>query len=662
MKEIRLKNLIIENFKGIKSLHVDFDGKSVNVYGTNETGKTTIIDAFTWCLFGKDSLGQSNFAIKPRDENGNERLGLEPMVEVVLDVDGVERKFKKIWAEVYKKSRGSADAEYSGNESKCYVDDVPVSLTQYNNEIGNIITEQLFKLITNINTFINLHWKEQREIIFQLVPNVEDLEIIDANPELKSLAKILNGRKVEDLKEIYKERNKRINKELESLPDRIDELNKTEYPLVKSDVFIYDIENKLDKCYDKLKEVEANKAATSNVSEINKHQETILGFKDDLLALEEKKNDLIQKALEEKRAEIDKIKWNLRKLQSERDDLNITNATLQKRIENGNCDIENEKARRQNLLDQYHEERKKVFTPENCSYCGQALPQERLEELEKQFNLEKAQKQEKIVEQGKVVADRIKSLQADVDKWIEERNVNLEKIAGLDDLISDFTSKLNAAEIELKNIKVDTSETDAEIEKIQERIKIIENVVSRLRTKTDTSIYDQTIKELKSEIAYLSDAKAQYKLKEQNDARIAELETQHKKLKSEYEDNLAIIELCERFTSVKAEYLESKINANFEIVKFELFKKYLNSGIEDTCVATVLSADGNYVPYASANNANKINAGLDIIRTLQKINDVKAPIFIDNAESTVRFLNVDSQLIRLYVSENDKTLRIEKGE
>ena len=76
MKEIKIKTLKIENFKGIKSLHVDFDGKSVNVYGTNETGKTTIIDAFTWCLFGKDSLGQSNFAIKPRDANGVERLGL----------------------------------------------------------------------------------------------------------------------------------------------------------------------------------------------------------------------------------------------------------------------------------------------------------------------------------------------------------------------------------------------------------------------------------------------------------------------------------------------------------------------------------------------------------------------------------------------------------
>ena len=95
MKEIRLKSLVIQDFKGIRNLEVDFEGKSVNIYGTNETGKTTIIDAFTWCLFGKDSLGQSNFAIKPRDEFGNERLGLEPTVEVTLLIDGSEKVSEK---------------------------------------------------------------------------------------------------------------------------------------------------------------------------------------------------------------------------------------------------------------------------------------------------------------------------------------------------------------------------------------------------------------------------------------------------------------------------------------------------------------------------------------------------------------------------------------
>lgn len=660
MKEIKIKTLKIENFKGIKSLHVDFDGKSVNVYGTNETGKTTIIDAFTWCLFGKDSLGSSSFALKPRDEFGNERLGLEPTVEVTLLIDGSEKSFKKTWAEIYKKTRGQADSEYSGNESKCYIDEVPISLTEFQKEIDGIISEKLFKMITNVNHFINLHWKEQREIIFQLVPNITDLEIIDANPELKSLAKILNGRKVEDLKEIYKEKNKRINKELATLPARMSELKTIKYPEVKAGINIDEIEKKIASNYEKIAEVEANKADSNNAAEIAKHQETLYAFKENRRDLEEKKSDLIQTAKEEKQAKIDKIKSDLRKTQNERDMLNITNATLQKRIDNGLKEIENEESRKKKLLDDYHVENKKTFTSENCSYCGQALPQEKLEELEKQFNLEKAQKLENIVEQGKAIADEIKALQADVDKWIEERNGNLEKIAELDDLIFDFTSKLNTAEIELKNIKVDTSKIDAEIEVVDKRIQFVEDTIQKIKVKTNDNIYSQAIKELKNEIEYLSDVKAQYNLKLQNDVRIAELEADHKKLKSDYEDNLLVIELCEKFSSIKAEYLQHRINANFEIVKFELFKRYLNSGIEDTCVATVLSADGNYVPYPSANNANKINAGLDIIRTLQKINEVKAPIFVDNAESTVKFLDLDCQLIKLYVSENDKELRIER--
>ena len=660
MKEIRLKNLIIENFKGIKSLHVDFGGKSVNVYGTNETGKTTIIDAFTWCLFGKDSLGQSNFAIKPRDENGNERLGLEPMVEVVLDVDGVERKFKKIWAEVYKKSRGSADAEYSGNESKCYVDDVPVSLTQYNNEIGNIITEQLFKLITNINTFINLHWKEQREIIFQLVPDVSDISIIADNPKFAKLGGMLNGRKVEDLKEIYKDRNKKINKDLETLPARIAELNRTEYPLVKKEVTFEDIERNLQESYNKLSKAERDKAESSDLEEIQKHQDTIRGFHDDLADLELKRSAIITQAREEYQEKINELASKLAKVRAERDSLNIENATVVKRIEAGQKEIEAEEARRKQLLEQYHEEKKREFAAENCVYCGQPLPQHMVEDLEKKFNLEKAKKLEEIIAKGTEAKANVEKYTATVEDLKNKKAANDAKLAEFDKQIENL--KIAYENAKASAPEINTKEIDDDIARIQERIKVVEKVIARLRTKSETSIHDQMIKELKSEIAYLSDAKAQYQLKAQNDARIAELQAQEKQLRKEYEDNLEIITLCEEFASMKATYLQNKINENFEIVKFELFRNQFNGSIEDTCVATVRTADGNYVPYASVNNASKINAGLDIIRTLQKINNVKAPIFIDNAESTVRFLGVDSQLIRLYVSENDKTLRIEKGE
>lgn len=659
MKEIRIKNLVIENFKGIRNLTVDFDGKSVNVYGTNETGKTTIIDAFTWCLFGKDSLGSSNFALKPRDEFGNERLGLEPTVEVTLLIDGSEKSFKKTWAEIYKKKRGH-EGEYSGNESKCYVNGVPVSVTQYQKEIDEVISEKLFKLITNVNHFINLHWRDQREILFQLVPNVEDLEIIDANPELKSLAKILNGRKVEDLKEIYKDRNKKINKDLETLPARIAELNRTEYPLVKKEVTLEDIERNLQESYNKLSKAERDKAESSDLEEIQKHQDTIRGFHDDLADLELKRSAIITQAREEHQKKINELADKFAKVRAERDSLNIENATVVKRIEAGQKEIEAEEDRRKQLLEQYREEKKREFVAENCVYCGQPLPQHMVDDLEKKFNLEKAKKLEAIIAKGTEAKANVEKYTATVEDLKNKKAANDAKLAELDEQIEKL--KIAYENAKASAPEINTKEIDDDIARIQERIKVVEKVIARLRTKSETSIHDQTIKELKSQIAYLSDAKAQYQLKAQNDARIAELQAQEKQLRKEYEDNLEIITLCEEFSSVKATYLQNKINENFEIVKFELFKKYLNSGIEDTCVATVRTADGNYVPYASANNASKINAGLDIIRTLQKINNVKAPIFIDNAESTVRFLGVDSQLIRLYVSEQDTNLRIEKGE
>jgi hypothetical protein len=64
------------------------------------------------------------------------------------------------------------------------------------------------------------------------------------------------------------------------------------------------------------------------------------------------------------------------------------------------------------------------------------------------------------------------------------------------------------------------------------------------------------------------------------------------------------------------------------------------------------------VPYGSANNGAKINAGLDVIDTLSRFKGIRVPLFIDNAESVTELAAIDTQLIRLVVSEGDKALRI----
>ena len=69
--------------------------------------------------------------------------------------------------------------------------------------------------------------------------------------------------------------------------------------------------------------------------------------------------------------------------------------------------------------------------------------------------------------------------------------------------------------------------------------------------------------------------------------------------------------------------------------------------------------DGRLVPFAFANNAARINAGLEIIDTLSAHWGVTMPVFVDNAESVTRLTHTTAQVIRLVVSEPDKKLRLE---
>ena len=92
--------MTLRNFKGVRELNVDFGEKETTISGANATGKTTVFDAFTWCLFGKDSSdrtdsGRGSFTVKTVDPSGNALEKLEHEVEVVMEVNGQEEKLGK---------------------------------------------------------------------------------------------------------------------------------------------------------------------------------------------------------------------------------------------------------------------------------------------------------------------------------------------------------------------------------------------------------------------------------------------------------------------------------------------------------------------------------------------------------------------------------------
>ena len=116
------------------------------------------------------------------------------------------------------------------------------------------------------------------------------------------------------------------------------------------------------------------------------------------------------------------------------------------------------------------------------------------------------------------------------------------------------------------------------------------------------------------------------------------------------EKGLNIIDIYEK---ARKDILVSKINAQFEYVRFKLFEKLVNGGDEPTCVCLL-----GGVPFNDLNTASKIWAGIDIINTLSRHYNFWAPIWIDNRESTTNIPETASQIINLYVDDNFQTLTI----
>ena len=156
---MKINELILRNFKGIKKLTLKFNGNT-KIEGLNGAGKTTVFDALTWLLFDKDSFGSAQFEVKPI---GSKML--ETSVEALIDNFRIKKVLKELWV----KKRGSSTKEFSGNTSEYFFENMELSIKKkdYQNNINQLIDENIFKMITNPLEFNRLHWTEQRKILIE---------------------------------------------------------------------------------------------------------------------------------------------------------------------------------------------------------------------------------------------------------------------------------------------------------------------------------------------------------------------------------------------------------------------------------------------------------------------------------------------------------------
>lgn len=656
---MRLLNLKIKNFKGIKSFELDINGQSVNIYGDNATGKTTVFDAVLWLLFDKNSENKSDFGIKPRLADGTEMSRGEHEVCGTFDVDGRVITLKKVFHENWKRPRGKAEEVFAGNTTdffiaQCGVDGlVPVKAAEYKKFVADFIDEKLFQLLTDANYFnTKLPWKERRDIIMEVCGSISDEEVIDAHSELAELRKMLGAYKsVEDAKKAARYRAKEIKAEMEAVPIRISELQNTllgEQDEFRALTFREEKEKlqaEVDSISQELAAVRANDPAKNLENELGSVNLKISEIENKALGAMRKEQDAIAKLLWAESAKGSEINEKLRQVQTE-----IV------RKQNVIADCEN---KRNSLLRDFSNCKARQFVKVDittiCPTCHQTLPEERVtaaimeqDEKEKIFNRNKAAELEAINKAG-----------------LENNTIKM----AAEEALTELQKQANDFDIQLEEVKRNMDAYQKNIDSMHVTYPAEHEVLLKRRhdlqesLKAPQAAHDELIKNLidkraaiEAKIANGNKMLALVEASEKAKMRIDELAQAEGKLAAAYEECNSQVFLVDSFIRAKTDMLSERINSRFQLARFVMFKKNIgNDGIEECCEVAV-----NGVPYGDLNNAMRINVGLDIIRTLSEHYHFNAPVFVDNAESvTDLFPMPDHQVIRLVVSKPDKQLRVE---
>ena len=675
--KLKIRSLHMENFKGIKSLDVNFSNKT-SIKGQNAAGKTTIFDAFTWLIFNKNSAGEEKFNVRPLDKDGNRIDNVEIKVVGVIDVDGKEVELSKVQKQNWVKKRGTDTVTLQGNVNSFEIDGYPKSEADFKAYVSNLAqSEDMFKMLTNPQYFSSLKWKDQRDILMRLATDVSDVELAQTDAKYAPLlGELEKAPSTDDIRAKFSKALSGWKKKQAEIPVRIDEAEKSkiDVDVAEQELAKADLTRRIAECDKKIEN------AGSTLGDL-RSKEMQLQF--DMSGIAQTMN----RELSNRRSNIDA---DLCGCKNEMDHFKATISLKEKQIADNAKAIADADAERKKLGEQYNSEKAKAFdeTPylfdeskwvfdENstvCSLCGRKLPADKIEQLKTDFEERKT----------KAKADAKRKLNDSKSDFITQKESNLEEIKAYGfakkNLIEELTKKNADLNTEIDALKKQEQDAIAKKEELSKQLSEIPSEADysqneeyvKLKAEHDKILADIAKVESEGADKVVTDLKAekadlQSQLEEVNkviaqaannvaiDDRIETLRDEQKEIGQKVADQEQMLYLLEEFIRFKLDKVSESINSHFKTVNFKLFEMQLNGGMKDCCECTV-----NGVPYSALNSGHRIVAGLDIIRSLSELYGVSVPIFVDNAESLNEFNvpDMDAQLILLSVSA-DKQLKVD---
>ena len=476
MKNIQLRKLELTNYRNIEFASYEFDGNS-KIIGENRIGKTNTLESIYWLLTDKLLDGSSDAqAIKPLKDTK-----LEVRVKAVFDVDGKQITLEKTYKENWVKTRGTTDIELKGHTVTLFYNDVKQpTLRAYNQLVSaDFGFEQdanskidFTQMLTNPfylgNVGESKDWTELRAFIIKLVGDVNDEDVIKANPELNIIKDDLQtvGGRIDQLK-------KRYVGEISSLKDQIigDEsqikmLEETQKP---SDDEIALAQKGIQEHEDEIATLKGrNPIDTMSMAIYNdmQNKKIVLANLEKQDAIENAKNNGSNEYFDK-----------LNELRSHQSELIEKKSSINNQINIAKYDASSYERRykelsdeRKRLVEEYKEIDKKIANPvfeTACPHCGRPYEQDKLDEL--QHNAQKTLVSEKLK-----VTEKGKEVKTMMDEADAKRQDAESKVVRLEEDVRNI-------EIELKAVEGFIQETKNKLETPSQTVKVVNPKIDELK-------------------------------------------------------------------------------------------------------------------------------------------------------------------------------------
>ena len=607
--KIVLRKLIVDNFMAYPHAEFDFFNRTV-VAGRNGIGKSTIATAYTWLMFGCDYQLKDNPAVR-RVVGGKSVDDMDVSVTAVLDIDGKEVTARKIQKRKYKK-----DGVGYSDDNTYFINEVPKTLKAFNEYFE--IDMNLLKMCSSPGAFLNQKTADMRSYLFGLVENVNDLDVAKENAEFSAITGLLEKYSADELAAMNKATKSKIDKELPIIDGQIKE--KQRDIQLKSDVDVAELELLKNTLSEQLEEnIKKQTDAEALEKDLQDKAQGVLDLKFELSGLQRQANDKntekireVQHKINDANAFVDSIHEEIRK-----------NGVAVDRIKS---EISEKDSARELLAKKWVAVNNEKFDDNStiCPTCHRDLPDEEIKRLVSEFAESKKKRLCEIEAKGTSLKEEIeksKPVLAELESVAEE---NMKKLNSVLSKLDEYHKQLDAipkvVDIsntdEYKKLSAEIDEKEAEMQKsmkvddMRGQLKLEENEIRR------------KLSECESQISKSDTSADEQRFEELRDRRI---DMEQKKSDAE-----KILYLLGELEKAKNQKLSAEINKHFETVQWQLFEVNKSGGYKSVCTPVV---DGKSIISTMSNKGNQIIGKVDICNSIQKINDLSVPVFLDDSES-----------------------------